>query len=52
MYNSLLQRHWRIGNLEGLDSGKTLLNAGTIRNHEPILQIAKTLEEEELLKAT
>ena len=52
MYNSLLQRYWRIGNLSDLESWKTLLNAATIRNHEPILEIAKTLEEGELPKFT
>ena len=46
MYNSLLQRYWRIGNLKDLESWKTLLNAATIRNHEPILEVAKTLEGE------
>ena len=34
--------------LKDLESWKTLLNAATIRNHEPILEIAKTLEEGEL----
>ena len=33
-------------------SRQRLLNAATIRNHEPILQIAKTLEEGELPKVT
>ena len=34
--------------LNDLESWKTLLNAATVRYHEPILEIAKTLEEEEL----
>ena len=38
--------------LKDLESWKTLLNAATIRNHEPILEIAKTLEEGELPKVT
>ena len=38
--------------LKDLESWKTLLNATTIRNHEPILEIAKTLEEGELPKVT
>ena len=50
MYSSLLQRYWRIGNLKGLESWKTILNAATIRNHESILEIAKTLQEGELPK--
>ena len=37
---------------KGLDSWNTLLNAATIRNHEPILEIAQTLEEGELAKVT
>ena len=47
MYNSLLQRHGRIklAALKDLESWKTLLNAATIRNHEPILEISKTQEE-------
>ena len=52
MYNSLLQRYWRIGNLKGPRVLENTLNAATIRNHEPILEIAKTLEEGELPKVT
>ena len=52
MYNLLLQRYWRIGNLKGPRVLDTLLNAATIHNHEPILEIAKTPEEGELPKVT
>ena len=52
MYNSLLQRYWRMAPLKDLESWKTLINAATIRNHEPILEIVKTLEEGELPKVT
>ena len=52
MYNSLLQRHRRIGNLEGSRVLENTLNAATIRNHEQILDIAKPQEEGELPKAT
>ena len=46
MYNSLMQRHGRIKlAMKDLESWKTLLNAATIRNLEPILEIAKTQEE-------
>ena len=38
--------------LKDLESWKTLLNAATIRNHKPILEIAQTLEEGELPKLT
>ena len=38
--------------LKDLESWKTLLNAAPIRNHEPSLEIAKTLEEGELPKVT
>ena len=37
-----------LATLKNLESWKTILNAATIRNHEPILEIAKTLEEGEL----
>ena len=41
-----------LATLKDLESWKTLLNAATIRNHEPILEIAKTLEEGELPQVT
>ena len=52
MYNSPLQRHGRIGNLEGSRVLENTLNAATIRNHEQIRDIAKPQEEGELPKAT
>ena len=52
MYNSPLQRHGRIGNLEGSRVLENTLNAATIRNHEQIIDIAKPQEEGELPKAT
>ena len=52
MYNSPLQRHRRIGNLEGSRVLEITLNAATIRNHEQIRDIAKPQEEGELPKAT
>ena len=52
MYNSPLQKHGRIGNLEGSRVLENTLNAATIRNHEQILDIAKPQEEGELPKAT
>ena len=52
MYNSPLQRHRRICNLEGSRVLANTLNAATIRNHEQILGIAEPQEEGELPKAT
>ena len=52
MHNSPLQRHRRIGNLEGSRVLENTLNAATIRNHEQILDIAKPQEEGGLPKAT
>ena len=52
MYNSPLQRHGRIGNLEESRVLENTLNAATIRNHEQIRGIAKPQEEGELPKAT
>ena len=39
-----------LATLKDLESWKTLLNAASIRNQEPILEIAKTLKEGELPK--
>ena len=52
MYNSPLQRHRRIGNLERSRVSENTLNAATIRNQEQILDIAKPQEGGELPKAT
>ena len=41
-----------LATLKDLESWKTLLNDAIIRNHEQILDIAKTQEEGELPKAT
>ena len=41
-----------LATLKDLESWKTLLNATTIRNYEPLLEIAKSLGERELPKAT
>lgn len=52
MYNSGCNDTGELATLKDLESWKTFSNAATIRNHEPILEIAKTLEEGEPHKVT